>query len=324
MGCETGVYIYTHCQPSSPGHYNMKHWELFLRDCSCPSGCSNKDDDYYISSYKKDDDYIDSHKKDDYSNKSCDCTTHHGGYKGEWSKYQKYQSCSFVRHDKCLYFSTCEVPEKTSIDNEKYWMRLMNDYKEDCKEDKYLSNCRGTKDYDYKPNDIDTTDILNMPIFGSPKPAYLYANLKNSLITTLSSHRSVIKLRFDEINNKSDCYDDLKKQLIINKPGEYKVTLHVSYSGVSCIKFKAFLIKSHESEKLSKDKKIEGSQMTHIGSSEWKNRVQYQFVVNVTDSMSSLVIVAYKSDKMLKHDHDNNLEIHGKKKTWMLIERLDN
>jgi hypothetical protein len=129
---------------------------------------------------------------------------------------------------------------------------------------------------------------------------------------------------FDKIINTGLMFDTKRGQIIFNKPGTYRVTLHINFTGVSIFKTIAYLMKPSdiiESEKYDKDRRILSSKMSLIGSSQVKNYLHYNFILKVDDALSTFVFMSvHKHQKNKLLGSEKELVIFGKEKTWILIE----
>jgi len=73
-----------------------------------------------------------------------------------------------------------------------------------------------------------------------------------------------------------------------------------------------------------KDRKISSSSMAIASILKVKNYLNYSFIIDVRDSLSTLVFMSAHHSTKLNYTHDENeIIIYGKGKTWILIEKID-
>jgi len=159
---------------------------------------------------------------------------------------------------------------------------------------------------------------------------YYYACRQSDIKYSLAPKKSKwnVPILFDKIIDSSPSYDNRKNQIIFNKPGTYKVTIHINFTGSNFFHTYAYLLKPHDnpmSDNYNKDRKIASSNMTIASSSHMKNHLHYSFIVVVQNALSTLVLVSvHRTNNKIKHLPDEKeITIFGKEKTWILIERKD-
>jgi hypothetical protein len=142
-----------------------------------------------------------------------------------------------------------------------------------------------------------------------------------------------VPITFDNVLELSANYHILDGNIIFNKIGLYKITCHIVYSGISCLKSKAYLLLPIDNIKKSsydKDRKIMNSKMSLFGSSLQKNRLHYDFIVRVNDPLSTMVFVISHKVRNASTQvpvtalvDDKEIIIYGRNKTWILAESLN-
>ena len=173
-------------------------------------------------------------------------------------------------------------------------------------------------------------ELSNVEFDDNPKNDYYYAckqsDVKYSL--TIFKKKWSVPIIFEKILETGSSYDNKKGQIIFNKPGMYKITIHVNFVGTNMFKTSAYLLKPMDNPSADiyqKDRKLPSSKMSLACISPLiKNHLQYCFVVKVKDALSTLVIMSeHQNVKTKSHNDEKEIIIFGKEKTWILIEKMD-
>ena len=303
------IYIYTGSIPTTPmlPDTNIDHvvgWKFMLMDglCNNCNKCSNKCD-------------------------KCD-------------KLDKCNKCGkFDKCTKCKRCDTCSSTGLTSYECNQYFnnKNIIESYGQDSldwHDTKKKSFINKTTD-----SEMQLKNLLNSPSgdfsFGeacdnnSKSNNYYYAckqiDIRYSLATSKKQKWSVpiVFERTLEITGSS--FDNRKGQIIFNKPGTYKVTVHVNFFGTNLFKTSAYLLRPSDNPSADiyqKDRKVQSSKMSMACFPQIKNHMQYCFIVKVKDALSTLVIMS-EHQNIKPIGDEKEIIIFGKEKTWILIEKMD-
>ena len=153
---------------------------------------------------------------------------------------------------------------------------------------------------------------------------FYYACKQSDMKCSLNSKKPKwnLPIAFEKIIDIGASYDNVKSQIIFNKPGTYKITIHINFTGVNYFKVINYLLKPHEnplSDSYHKDRKIPSSKMSMASSKQMKNHLHYDFIVNVADALSTLILMSAHKLNKLKNMTDYRTSVFGKEKSWIFI-----
>lgn len=353
------LYIYTLPQPSGPypedvDIEHLKGWKFFLKDGTMSSFTSEtsvitnsarmSDNNYekarplfFRGDWSKSEDYetgdLIRYKNTYYfCLKKCRSTTPSSSsaywdvfligsmvYKGNWKQDREYHINHLVKYNCCIYICN-ETTKSCPDDNSDKWTLLIKEsLDESADSNKYLL----THDSDFSSM-LNTAIDFDSPLSKSNDYYYAVKSSDSKFNLSLKKSKILVPILFDKTIERSDSIEQTKNSVTFNRPGLYKVTMHIMFTGVNFFKCIGYMMRaSDDAESYSKDKKIPGSSMSLMSSSLIKNNMHYSFLLKVEEPMSSIVMASVHHNKAKHSQDEKELTIFGKERTFILIERMD-
>jgi hypothetical protein len=252
-------------------------------------------------------------------------------YRGLWRRDKHYKLNDIVRTNNATYIGLDTIPKGIAVTDEHYWGLICKDHH---KSGNIIESYNQTTEDVPHHNDIinlttdidfDIKNLLNTSNCGFKHDnKFYYASKQSNITHSLNSKKAKwnIPLLFEKLIDGSQFIDHRKGQIIFNKTGKYKVTIHVKYIGTSHFKVVGYLLRpsdNAQSDTYQKDRQIIASQMVVIGPAQIKNYLHYSFITNVKDVLSTLVIMSVHHSN---RQNNGEIIIFGKSTTWILIEKL--
>ena len=266
-------------------------------------------------------------------------------YQGQWKKDKSYAVNEIVKVDYSTYIAIDNVPRGTSISDTDKWMILFKSMiNNNC--DSKIIETYGCNKNDFHVNlsalnnDLEIRKIFDSRIISEESTdmvgtefkfntGYLYAckQIDSKYSPVSKKDKRYVPIIFDKVIDSSPIADIKKWQVIFNKVGTFKITIHIQFTGTNLFRTSAYLLKPSDdpnSDFYEKDSKIPSSTMSLICSSQNKNHLHYDFIIKVKDILSTLVLISKHQNGKIKHlMDDKDIIIFGKGKSWILIEYID-
>jgi len=178
--------------------------------------------------------------------------------------------------------------------------------------------------------DSSTLDLKNIDTdFDTKDNCFYYACKQSDIKYSLSSKKPKwhVPITFEKTLETGSVFDSRKGQILFNRPGIYKITVHINFTGTNLFSTLAYLLKPSDdpnADLYQKNRKIQSSKMSITCASQIKNHLQYCFIVKVKDALSTLVFMSEHQTGKMKHiPDDKEITIFGKEKTWILVEKIN-
>ena len=116
---------------------------------------------------------------------------------------------------------------------------------------------------------------------------------------------------------------------MFKRPGTYKVTTHVKYSGANYFKVAGYLsqpsnISIGTNNLFTPDNKLKQSTYSLFGSSKMKNHLHYSFVFDVTKPLTTFTMALIQKIKGIKQlEETKDIIVYGTSHSWIMIEKID-
>ncbi len=286
-------------------------------------------------------------------------------HQGTWKKDKNYCINDIVRSETASFIAVDLPPKGCPTSDTNYWALMCKDGDEntcsfnngrniiesynqnglDCDfglesfssiETQPINSRLISYNYDSEICDFDDTDVQLKKLLNCTDSEYTikdnnfyYACKQCDTRYPLNSKKPKwsVPISFEKTLDTGPAYDNKKGQIVFNRPGTYKVTVHITYKGTNIYKTAAYLLKPSDdvgANNYQKDRKISSSKMSIISSSQIKNHLHYCFVIKVKDALSTLVMISEHQENKIKHiNDDKEITIFGKEKSWILIEKID-
>ena len=263
-------------------------------------------------------------------------------YKGVWQSEKIYYINDIVKLKHEIYIAIKNCTKGIPVNNTNYWALIsklydgkifdsdiIESYNDDIKHH-HKSDVNCTSNEFESLTNIESLDFKNFTDtdFLNCKKDFYYAYKQNNSVynTTCKKSKWNVPIIFDKTVEVGASFDNKKGQIIFNKMGTYKITVHINFNGMNLFKTSAFLLKPSddpESNVYQKDRKIPSSNMLITCASQIKNHLHYCFLVKVKDALSTLIIMSEHQEKMKLLSEEKKITIYGKEKTWILIESME-